>query len=69
MNAEKTQQIQAYARGITTLLYDKTIPEQITTSKGIEVEFWSISAQKWSFSSQLQATPVLGEKDNSEGSN
>ena len=36
MDADKLQQIQAYARAIAALLYDETAPEQLTSLEGIE---------------------------------
>ena len=73
MDAAKLQQIQAHARAIAALLYDKTTPEQLTTLEGIETAVRGhvlehVSPEIGHFLSQQQAEQLVGGIGNSKAS-
>ena len=73
MDADKQAQVQAHVRAIAALLYDETVPEQLTTLEGIEVAvrghlLEQISPQIGLFLSKQRVAPEAGEFDNSKAS-
>lgn len=71
MDTDKLQQIQAHARAIAALLYDETVPEQLTTLEGIEaavrrqvLEY--VSPEIGHFLSPTLVAPAVGEVGNSK---
>jgi len=73
MDADKQAQLQTHVRAIAALLYDETVPEQLTTLEGIEVAvrghlLEQISPQIGLFLSKPPAAPEAGEVGNSKAS-